>query len=57
MYIPSEGAKKKLKNLPLLRSDLVNDQFHDVLETEAKHIGTAKKLSLHRATINMRGGT
>ena len=36
LYIPYEGAKKKLEDISLLGNDLFGGQFQEVFETEAK---------------------
>ena len=48
LYIPHEGAKKKLEDLPLMGKDLFGGKFQEILEVEAKRIETSDKLSLKK---------
>ena len=55
MYIPFEGVKTTLQDLPLLGADLFSGQFQEVLEKEAKRIDTTNKLSLNKGAVTARG--
>ena len=46
IFLPSDGVKSVLEDLPRLGSDLFAGKFQEVMESEAKRIQATEKINL-----------
>ena len=57
IFLPSDGVKSVLEDLPRLGSDLFAGKFQEVMESEAKRIQATEKINLrkpaHRASARL----
>ena len=48
LFLPSQGARKRLEALPLLGNDLFAGKFEDFMQAEAKRLKATEKINLKR---------